>query len=130
MSRACKGKGKVPPGYHSAEVVIQVTGFSGPPIPNLGIMSLSFLIASRSGCVVRVLALPSGGSRFEPRSLQLVKAIGGISGPCKIVYDQRYKNRQKSVSFSEHISDRLSVVLIRAEPHKGYVTERVRSSAA
>ena len=24
--------------------------------------------ASRSGCVVRVLALPSGGSRFEPRS--------------------------------------------------------------
>ena len=42
--------------------------------------------ASQSGCVVRVLALPSGGSRFEPRSQQLVKAIGGISGPCKIVY--------------------------------------------
>ena len=33
-------------------------------------------------------------------------------------------------SFSRHISDGLSVVLVRAEPHKGYVTERVRSSAA
>ena len=39
-------------------------------------------------------------------------------------------NRQKSVSFSGHISDGLSVVSVRAEPHKGYVTERVRSSAA
>ena len=28
------------------------------------------------------------------------------------------------------ISDRLSVMLVRAEPHKGYVTERVQSSAA
>ena len=54
---------------------------------------------------------------------------GGISGPCKIVYDQWYKNRQKSVSFSGHISDGLSVVSVR-EPHKGYVTERVQSSAA
>ena len=49
-----------------------------------------------------------------------MKAIGGISGLCKIVYDQWYKNRQKSVSFSGHISDGLSVVSIRAEPHKGY----------
>ena len=59
-----------------------------------------------------------------------MKAIEGISGPCKIVYDQWYKNRQKAVSFSGHISDGLSVVSVRAESHKGYVTERVRSSAA
>ena len=43
--------------------------------------------ASRIGCVVRVLALPRGGCRFESRSRQLMKAIGGIRGPCKIVYD-------------------------------------------
>ena len=42
-------------------------------------------------CVVRLLAFPSVGSRFELRPL--VKAIGGISGPCKIVYDHWYKNR-------------------------------------
>ena len=54
----------------------------------------------------------------------------GICGPCKILYGGWYKNRQKSVSFSGNISDELSVVLVRAEPHKGYVTERVRSSAA
>ena len=58
-----------------------------------------------------------------------MKAVGGINGPCKIVYDRWYKNRQKSVSFSGHISDGLSVVSVRAEPHKGYATERVRSSA-
>ena len=61
---------------------------------------------------------------------ELVKAIGGISGPCKIVHDQWYKNRQKYVSFSGHISDGLSMVSVRAEPQKGCVTERVRSSAA
>ena len=54
-----------------------------------------------------------------------MKAIAGISGPCKIVYDQWYKNREKSVSFSGHISDRLYVVMVRATPHKGYVTESV-----
>ena len=59
-----------------------------------------------------------------------MKAIGGISGPCKIVYDQWYKNRQMSVSFSGHISDGLSVVSVRANPHKGYVTERVGSLVA
>ena len=58
-----------------------------------------------------------------------MRAIGGISGPCKVVYDQWYKNRLKSVSFSGHNSDGLYVVLVRAEPHKGYVTERVQSSA-
>ena len=58
-----------------------------------------------------------------------MKAIGGISGPCKILYDQWYKNGQKSVSFSGHISDRFFVVLVRAKPHKEYVTERVQSSA-
>ena len=79
--------------------------------------------------MVRVLVLPSGGSQFEPRSSQLVKVIGGISGPCKIVYDRYYINRQKSVSFSGHNSDALSVVLVKAEPHKGCVTERVRSLA-
>ena len=57
-----------------------------------------------------------------------MQAIGGISG--KIVYDQWYKNGQKSVSFRGHISDGVSVVAVRAKPHKGYVTERVRSSAA
>ena len=40
------------------------------------------------------------------------------------------KTVQNSVNFSEHISDGLFVVLVRAEPHKGYVTERVRSSVA
>ena len=80
--------------------------------------------------MVRVLALPSRGSRFEPRSCQLVKAIVGMSGPCKIVYARWYKNRQKSASLSGHISDGLSMVSERAEPPKGYVTERVQSSAA
>ena len=37
---------------------------------------------------------------------------------------------KKYVSFSVHISDGLFVVSVRAEPHKGYVTERVGSSAA
>ena len=77
--------------------------------------------------MVRVLALPSGGSWFEPQSRQHVKAIRGISGPCKIVLDQWYKTEKKFVSFSRHISDRISVVLVRAKPHKGYVTERVQS---
>ena len=35
----------------------------------------------------------------------------------------------KSLSFSGYISDRLFVVFVRAEPHKGYVTEIVQSSA-
>ena len=56
-----------------------------------------------------------------------MKAIGGISGPCKIMYDPWYKNRQNSVSFSGHISDGLSVVSVRAELHEGYVTEGVLS---
>ena len=46
-----------------------------------------------------------------------------------IAYDQWYKNRQKSVSFSGHISDGLSVVSVRAEPHKGHVTESVELSS-
>ena len=58
-----------------------------------------------------------------------MKAIGILSGPCKTVNDQWYKNRQKFVSFSGHISDGLSVVSVRAEPHKGYVTERFQSLA-
>ena len=58
-----------------------------------------------------------------------MKAIGGISGPCKIVYDQWYKNRQKSVGFSGHISDGLPVVSVRAEPHKGYVTKSAELSS-
>ena len=44
------------------------------------------------------------------------------------MYDPRYKNRQKFVSLSAHISDGLSVVLVRAEPHKGYVTESAELS--
>ena len=41
------------------------------------------------------------------------------------------KNRQMSVILVGHLSDRLSVVVsVRAEPHKGYVTERVWSLAA
>ena len=71
-----------------------------------------------------VLALPSRGSRFKPRSWQLARVIGGISSHWKVVYDKWYKNRQKSESFSGHISDWLSVVLVRAEPHKGYVSLR------
>ena len=77
--------------------------------------------------MVRVLDLPSGGSWFEPRS-QLVKAIEGISSPCKIKYDRWHKNRQKSLSFSGHNSERISVVLVRGKPHKGYVTESVELS--
>ena len=37
-----------------------------------------------------------------------MKAIAGISDPCKIVYDQWYKKMQLSVIFSEHISDVIS----------------------
>ena len=48
----------------------------------------------------------------------VVKGIGGISGPCKIVYDQWYKNRQNSVSLSGHILGGLSVASVKAEPHK------------
>ena len=58
-----------------------------------------------------------------------MKVIGGISGPCKIVYDLWYKNSQKSVSLRGHISDRLSVVLVRAEPHKGDILERARGQS-
>ena len=32
-------------------------------------------------------------------------------------------NRQKSVSFNGHISDKLSMMSVRDESHKGYVTE-------
>ena len=59
-----------------------------------------------------------------------MKAIGGISGPCKIVDDQWYKNRQKFVSFNGHIADVLFLVSVRHEPHKGYVIEKVQRSAA
>ena len=45
-----------------------------------------------------------------------------------MLYDQWYKNRQKPVSFSGHISDRLSMVLVSAGQHNGYATERVRHS--
>ena len=51
---------------------------------NISLASCSKISKSESGRVVRVLALPFGGSRFEPRSRQLVKAIGRISGPCKL----------------------------------------------
>ena len=47
-----------------------------------------------------------------------MKAIRGISGPCKIVYDQWYKNRQESVNFCGYISDGLSMVSAKAESHK------------
>ena len=86
--------------------------------------------SKKVGYMVRVLSLQSGDSRFEPRPWQLVKVIRGINGPCKIVYDRWYKNGQKSVSFSGHISNRLSVVLVRAKPHKGYATEKLWSSTA
>ena len=58
-----------------------------------------------------------------------MKAIRGLNGPCKIVYDRWYKNRQKSVSFSGHISDGLCMVSVKAESFKGNVAERVRSLA-
>ena len=80
--------------------------------------------------MVRVPDLPSWSSRFEPWPCQLVKAIWGICGTCKIVYDGWYKSRQRSVNSAGHISDRLSVVSVRAEPKNGYVTERVRNSSA
>ena len=34
------------------------------------------------------------------------------------------QNRQKYVRLSGHNSEKLSVVSVRAEPHKGYATER------
>ena len=40
------------------------------------------------------------------------------------------QNRKKSVSLVGHISDRLSMVSVRAEPHKGYVAQKVQSSVA
>ena len=40
-----------------------------------------------------------------------MKAIGGINGPCKIVYDGWYTNRQKSVSFSGLITEKLSGIV-------------------
>ena len=58
-----------------------------------------------------------------------MNAIGGRSAPSEIVYDM-IQNRQKSVSFTVHISDGLSVVLVRAKSHKGYVTKSVRRSEA
>ena len=42
--------------------------------------------------------------------------------------DRWYKNRQKSVGFSGHFSVGLSMVLVKAEPHKGYVTENAELS--
>ena len=75
--------------------------------------------------MVRVVALPSDPVMTTSESIG-----GGICDPCKIVYDRWYKNRKNSISFTGHISDRLSVVLVRAEPHKGCITERVQSSAA
>ena len=58
-----------------------------------------------------------------------MKAIGGICSPGNAVYDCWLENRQKSLSLGGHISDRLSLVLVRAEPHKGDVTEKVWSLA-
>ena len=57
-----------------------------------------------------------------------MKVIGGISGPCKIVYDQRYKDKQKSESLSGHNS--VVHMLVRAEPDKEHVAEGVRCTAA
>ena len=79
---------------------------------------------------VEVSALSTEGCRLDPCVMTACESHGGISDSCMIVYDQWYKNRHKSVSFSGHISDGLSMVSVGAEPHKGYVTERVRSSAA
>ena len=74
------------------------------------------------GCEYVVLGIvtPDGSMGEHPKQ----------NGPCKIVYDCWYKNRQYSGSFSGNTSDILSVALARAKPHKGYVTERVRSSVA
>ena len=51
------------------------------------------------GWVVKVAALSNKGWRFDPGSWHVVKAIGRICSPCKIVYDLQYKNRQKSVVY-------------------------------
>ena len=97
----------------------------------LFVRTSSNTIRQMSVCMSGQAPIQSGRRGFKSLAGSVLEeAIGGIGGPCKIVYDQWYKNRQKSVSFSGHISDGLSVVLVRAEPHKRYVTERVRSSAA
>ena len=55
---------------------------------------------------------------LSPGHKNLLKPLGGNKrGPCEIVYDWRYKNWQKSVSFSGHIWNGLSMVLVRAEWH-------------
>ena len=46
---------------------------------------------------IKVPDLSSWGSWFEPWSCQVVKSMGEICGPCKIVHDRWYKNRQKSM---------------------------------
>ena len=70
----------------------------------ISIVSKLLYEASQVGCVVKVPALFSEGSRFNPRSWELVKVI-----------------------LVRIISDRLLVVLIRVAPHKA---EIVRRSAA
>ena len=68
-----------------------------------------------------------GVAGSSPGHDNLKKAIRGMNSPCKTVCDRRYKNRQKSVS--GRILDILSMVLVRAKSHKGYISERVQSSA-
>ena len=78
----------------------------------------------------RAMALPSGGSRSRHGYDNLCMAMGEKVALVRLCMIDGTKTGKKSVSFSGHISDGLSVVSVRAEPHKGYVTERVRSSAA
>ena len=69
------------------------------------------------------LGLAYGGHGDPSQGAKNVVPNNGTSGgpPC---------NTDLSMLAPKKISGRLSVVLVRAKPHKGYVTKRVRRSSA
>ena len=59
--------------------------------------------------------------------------LGEYAGPVRLCMIDSTKQASwecMSVSLFLHFSDKLSPVLVRAEPHNGYVTERLGSSGA
>ena len=119
--------------------IIWPTTYIGKAISSMHIHDAAWRYSWMSACMLKQFRVAAwlecwlshlGVVGSSPGHDNLWKPLGGINGPCKIVYDWWYKNRQKSVSFSGRISDWLSVVLVRAKPHKRYVTERVWSSVS
>ena len=61
-----------------------------------------------------------------------VKVNSGIISPCKVVYDQQQKISECQFMFVSsfgYFLDGLFMESVRVEPHNGYVTETMRSSA-